>query len=880
MIKKQLTLALTLAFGLAGCQKSATEPSTDTQLQSRQQSVSEQAQYNDLTHIAEVIPEPADLAVDVIASGRVSTLKHIDIVNVGKQIPYTYSHGKITNSPGFNWYVSKHFALKSDRPVNQVQLYMELLEMAYPHYIELFGAEPANMSQQRIAAVYGSSKSATKVFVTDDGLRRGISAGGEAMYYNLAGYSYPSAREQHQRYIVVHEQGHAFQMALMDYPGWLPTWFTEGTADALAHHYYDPAKKQLQVMVFDRGSPMDYVRLGLKQYQQLNQPSILDMTDNPNLYRGINFLIVHFMLDDPERSHLFKAYRDEMASIRRSEDNDGKAQSRRVMSEIFGDWDKVERDFAAYVANVEKTFNVAAGPWEQDGNRYWVRVLNNSYEHGSPRMDIDLKPGDKPSYETFRFDQPLPDKATLLKGINRGSDTPSVGIEVEYQRDHLHRGHVGIAMAIAVPKAQQALVEADKKVGAFDQKSYNPDDDEYLNIKLIRCQTLKIEGQRLGLEDRSFALPQGFIAALAAQDKPKLGLQATIESRLLRVTLRTEQQRYEAVYPISRNTRGLLLDRALAILAENAEHRITPYFDDGRDLAPYPADLSQSAAVNPWRNPADKAIGRLTRAIWRLADKAPAPLKTLQQNMIAATTQGPAAQQASLAAFEKQLPQLVSAITGSGQNREKVNQALVALSGLNLRLEWQKTDESGNKPLLAKLYHQGLGEAQAALSLALGDAEQNISRILNAGQVEQVMARTDEDFRASGELVRAKAKVSWFGAELELAAQSASKPYPWSSMAIVEQAKVADGKVQVVSEFRGPHAGPTKGKLVVSAYPSHVFEQPQLEIPVEIKPYEIRQFTSSFTLKPGQSEPPFALDVSFVVEIDGEPVELTERSYL
>lgn len=872
MKKTRIALALSAFLALSACQQTSSNAEVTAEPQQPQVSV------NDLTSIAQTIPEPSQMKVDIVVSGRVSTLNSVEVVNVGKQIPYTYSDEKISNSPGFDWYVSKHFALKSDRPKEQVQLYMELLEMSYPHYIELFGAEPANIENQRIAAVYGSSKSATKIFVTDDGLQRGISAGGEAMYYNLAGYSYPSAREQHQRYIVIHEQGHAFQMALMDYPGWLPTWFTEGTADALAHHYYDPVKKQLKVMVFDRGSPMDYIRLGLQQYEQLKQPSILDMTDNPKLYRGINFLIVHFMLDDPRRSHLFKAYRDEMARLRKAEDNGGKETSRKVMSEIFGDWAQVEKDFAEYVANVDKTFNIAAGPWEQDGNRYWVRTLNNSFEHGSPRMDIYLKPGDKPQFNRFKFDQPLADKPTLLSGIGRGTEAPSIGIEIDYQKDHLHRGHVGLALAVEVPQSQMSLLEADKKVGAFDQKSYNPDNDKVLNVKIDRGETLLVEGKSIGAKDISFALPFEFIQALQAQSNPRLGVQVQIESTQLKLVLRTGVERFEASYPINGETRTKLLERHVALLAENAEHRITPYLDDGRDGDPVAADLSINAPQNPWRNPADKAISRLTRAIWRLGDKAPALLKLVNDKMIAATTLGLAKQQQSLGLFNQQLPELVKAIEQSGQSKDKINQSLVELSGLNLRFEWRKAKANGERQVAAVLNNQSMQDAKAVIKLLVAGQDKVAAKLISPGSKAQLALTTSKSGRASGEPIDATAMVHWHGAEIELTAHTGSRPYPWSSMAIVQDAKAQGDEVGIVSELRGPHAGKTKGKMVVKAYPSHLFEQPVIEQEVEIKPYEIKQFANKFKLKQGQTEKPYAIDVSFEVDIDGEPVLLKKRS--
>ncbi|WP_462151417.1 hypothetical protein [Pseudoalteromonas xiamenensis] len=120
------------------------------------------------------IPTPKQMKADITVAGRVSTLDHIDIQYLGKTIPYTYSEGKITNSRGYNWWVSKHFALKSDLPEEKVTLYLELLELSYPHYVALFGAEPSNIDNQRIAVVYGSTRARVKEAMLDDGFLRGV----------------------------------------------------------------------------------------------------------------------------------------------------------------------------------------------------------------------------------------------------------------------------------------------------------------------------------------------------------------------------------------------------------------------------------------------------------------------------------------------------------------------------------------------------------------------------------------------------------------------------------------------------------------------------------------------------------------------------------
>ena len=832
-----------------------------------------------LIPVASVIPHPSTMSVDVTASGRVSTLNSIEVVKIGKNIPYTYSSGRVNNTPGFDWYVSKHFALKSNRPEDQVLLYMELLESSFPHYIELFGMTPPDMENKRMAAVYGSSKKGTKIFVTDDNLTRGISAGGEAMFYNLVGYSFPSAREQHQRYIVVHEQGHVFQMSLMDYPGWLPTWFTEGTADALAHHYYDPEKKQLKVMVFDRASPMDYVRLGLKQYEALNSPSIQDMTNNPSLYRGINFFIVHFMLDDPDRSHKFKAYRDEMAAKRQSDYGSGKELSHQLMMDIFGDWDKVEAQFVEYVASIDKTFNTAAGPWEQDGNKLWVRVLNNSYEHGSPRMDVRLKPGKKPVYKSFKFDQPLAEMSSLIIKPVRGNDNPTVALEIDYLADHLHRGHVGIGLGLKISDENQQRLAADKKVGTFKQKSYKPDEDELLQIKIVKGNTIVVNASSLGGEDIRYSISPQMIADLESQQQPKLGLSITINADHLTILLKSKASQHKVNFSISNDVRVKLLDRNMAILAENAEHRLTAFFDDGRDLNPVPRDLTTNLEVNPWANPADRAISRLFRAMWRLGDKVPSELSAMYEYMIDATPKDRKTQLASLAKLNAASTSLVAAIVNSGATKDKINHALKELSGLHLRLEWRQEKANGEQVVSAVLRNQGASVAKAKIALHQ-EGNNSFTKELELAGGDKTMQNltTTLATRTSKKAITAKATVEWQGQHLELTVTQGARVYPWSSMAIVEDAKVIGKEVLITSEFRGPHAGETKGKIMVQVYPSDIFETSYYEEEITMSPYEIRQFSNKFTLKSGAKAKPNAVDVTFELVIDGEPVSISERS--
>jgi len=77
-------------------------------------------------------------------------------------------------------------------------------------------------------------------------------------------YVYPSGTLQyHQRYILLHECVHLFQMCLTGTTYATPGWYSEGIADSFGSHSYDMEKQQLTVNVFDRAPTADFLDNGL-----------------------------------------------------------------------------------------------------------------------------------------------------------------------------------------------------------------------------------------------------------------------------------------------------------------------------------------------------------------------------------------------------------------------------------------------------------------------------------------------------------------------------------------------------------------------------------------------------------------------------------------
>ena len=118
----------------------------------------------------DAVPPPSRLPAQVIVSGRTSTLKEVKTARVGDMVPRTYSSPRLRNTPGFAWYVSEHYALKTDYKPEKAEFYLRLLEMAYPHYVELFGAEPPGIHETRMAIVYASSETKWNEAMKSDGV--------------------------------------------------------------------------------------------------------------------------------------------------------------------------------------------------------------------------------------------------------------------------------------------------------------------------------------------------------------------------------------------------------------------------------------------------------------------------------------------------------------------------------------------------------------------------------------------------------------------------------------------------------------------------------------------------------------------------------------
>jgi hypothetical protein len=591
----------------------------------------------------------------VIISGRTSTVKNVKIVAVGDHIPKSYSGARLKNTSGFSWWVSEHYALKTDYPEKQAHFYLTLLELAYPHYVALFGREPPGIQSTRMAVVYASSTAQLKKALASDGLSWDFAGGGITYEGYNCGYQYPSGSLQyHQRYILLHECTHLFQMCLNGNLFSTPGWYIEGIADAFGAHVYDSGRQQLTVNVLDKATIINHYDEALTRLRR-GPASIEKINQDGSASREVAFLLIHFFNDDPERAQKFRIWRDEMFRLNRY----GKyhADSGRLLQELFGPWKQLDADFARWVADRHNTFHYLEWGWEQEGNTLWSYGFA---ERGAlSQTDVLLPPGEKPSYEPLRMDYPAEPAPGLVGPVARGVAEPVIGCVIDFSRNP-QKGWAGLGL------------------GAGNDPEKEPG---FLKVLVHASRELNLDGTDLGLAKKTEALPQEVRRAMAA-GRHRVGLTVKIGRQALLVTLRAQAStavrpaKFTTSLPLTETARQRLLTRPLTILARDGYHGVTPFFDDRRRPLP---NLLVPAPANRWRNPGDAQLYAVCKACWRLGKEAPASLRALRATLLEAADKEPVVQQAALAAWRKHLPQVKEDIRLGGAKTERAEQALLDL---------------------------------------------------------------------------------------------------------------------------------------------------------------------------------------------------------
>ena len=688
------------------------------------------------------VPSPLETPVHVVVSGRTSTLKRIRVVRTGNAIPVTFSRDRMTNTAGFAWHVSRHYALKTDFPDARARELLTLLELAYPHYVALFGREIPGIDEKRMACIYGSSMETLQVAMRDDAMFV-FGGGGIAQEGFWACYQVAS-NEYHSRYILIHECVHLYQYCLTKTTTNTCLSFIEGIADRLSSHVYEPQRQRLTVNVLDRAPVHNFLEYGCNHVRKNRKLGFTEFVQGGD--RGLNVLVTTFLQRDPESQQKWRIYRDEM--FRTAVPATKQQTAERLIRRLYGNPATVWAAFRAWARTVRPTFFQTAWGFDQYGD-----TLISFGTPGAQRfsqMNIDLVPGRKPQAAPFRLDYPAESMPAIVGPVRRGVDEPAIGCVVDFSRAN------GSGLA---------------------GRGLGREGHKHFRVLLDGGARLVIDGTDWRGAKRTWALPSTVRTAMHA-DNERAGLTVTVASDRLVVTVRAgkaEIREFCASMRLGRGLRQRLMSEPLAVLGGGARHLITPFFDDGRLSAP---DLNVPAAPNLWRNAADDQLFAVYRACWRLGRSAPPVLRVLRRQLLPAAGQDAAAQREAAAAFGQQLPAIVTAIRTCGAEAGCKAQVLAELSGASIELILKDGRRPGWLEARARLRGPVVGCVKG--SVRIGPCSV-VSRAvsLQPGTTQEVVAKMPRAMLRTPLAVQAEARLRWFRATFPLrAARVADAAFP------------------------------------------------------------------------------------------------------
>ncbi|MDP6524034.1 MAG: hypothetical protein QGH15_07415 [Kiritimatiellia bacterium] len=666
------------------------------------------------------VPPPSETPAKIIINGRTSTAVDIKIVKVGQELPDTLSAPKIKSIRGYDWYVSEHFALRSEVDEKQSRDYLTISELAYPHYVWIFGGEPAGIETKRIALSFSKSmerlKKASDIDFDGVGWRGG--GGGVTLHGNRVSYNYPGGGlRSHKRGLVMHENLHAFHMHRADRSSDdLPVWFYEGITHALEQHVYDPEKRQLTILVLDRLSGNNYTDSGLadlrKDFVEAEQFWLgkEGMGYEPDIYQ----LWMQFLWSDLDRQMRHRVWLNErMAldlSISRADFD------KAIMPQLF-DVPALNKAWREWVAERQNTFHYVDWGFEQEADTLWSYGYPNWARYAQKNVNLLLK--DKvETADPFIMDWPIyASKPPIVGEVKRGVREPSVGCVINFSRAMHYSGDWG----------QAGLGFGVGGTGKRESGNKSNVDQEHLDILIMHLGKkdrahLLLDGSTIGLPRTTEPFTPAFQSAAVTGDQ-SIGLTVKMTSGSVDIVLRTGPddaiQTHRTSVAITQETRERILSKPWCILSKGTHHGFTLFPDVHRVGT---RDYSKPGPVGRTRFlPTDETY-RLYRAAWRLGDQAPRSLLALRADMIACAARSLGAHEKALAKFHTEIADVAKDVA-EGPDRERAALAVADLLGLDLQFNVEAGAEAGDVVLTSLVSSRLRGALKGQVALTVSPAK-------------------------------------------------------------------------------------------------------------------------------------------------------------
>lgn len=595
----------------------------------------------------EAVPPPPSTPARIVVSGRTSSALEIAVVPVGQNVPRTHARERIGNSEGFEWYVSRHYALKSELGLEHARMVLETSELALPHLVALTGLEPPDADTTRMAIVYAKSLESMRRAIVDDlGAPWNGHGGGVTLWNNLAAYNYPSGTLRfHQRDLVIHENLHMLLGVATRGSTARHTMGEESFVYAAAQHVYDPVHRRLTVAVFDQAPINHPTADGVLALQESILPIEELITQHWNQGGRFGATYTHFLWSDPDRWFRWCLWRDAYYA---GEVVDG-ASNRTLMERLFGPLEELDRVWRSWIAERRISFRHVDWGWEQDGDELMAYGWPWDPAYWS-QMDLRHAPGEPVAHDPLRMDYPAAPMPPCVGPVERGVAEPSVG----YLADLSGGGWIGLGLGVEGRHMCQVVLERDRLV---------------------------VVGHGLALDRREFPLSPELLAA-GRESGQRYGVTIRIEAGGLAISVRAgDAAALEAEVDLEPALRRRLVEGFLAVVAKDGRPRLVPFVDDARRPPP---DLWVPAPANLWRFPAEAELLGLYRAAHRLGVRAPAALLALREDLLATVDAEPAVQATAPEIYRQRIGEVAARVRRVGDARAS-REALGHLVGLPVR---------------------------------------------------------------------------------------------------------------------------------------------------------------------------------------------------
>ena len=690
------------------------------------------------------IPAPAALAARVETQGRTSRLVELEIVALGPRVPRTFSRHLIGNTEGFDWYVSRHFALKTDLPEARVRETLSLLELGLPQLEAIFGDTAAALADRRLAFVFASSRPALRRAMAGDDLHvlnlGGITQEGYWGAYQYAGSSYQN------RYIILHEFAHLFQYALAGGTRHCYGFFIEGIADFFSSHVYDPERQQLTVNVLDRAPMHNHLAAGLAEWERRQRPPLSALYAEGATTRGLDVLMTAFLQSTPERELKWRLYCHEALRHGRF-DQDPRRLSDELMAALYGYWPALDRGFSAWMERLP-TF-------------------------------VQLDHGFDQCGEALVSQDPLPGRTARL-GLNPPplTRTPADAFTRDYPRSPPRRRAWAASKTFSLAFALDATARL-PAAGRLDLQLGG--DTPVLRLSISN-------GQQIALATLSSNWTCVLPPAPAAGSEPTemdVRLDVTPDEACLTL-LRglSPQPLAQGRVPLAPGQFTAAGGAPAELAATVGGYRLTPWF--WNDPAPGPGTPSPSGGPARWRPLASRfgtpdAAGPVFRALRALGDQAPDTLRIAGHMLLADAAAAPGAPRRLPAdeleseAFWQGLATAIEAGSASDTARQA---ALAALADVAMDLALAPPDDGSGDTALVRVRRPGIGAWRGRLSLWMDGLplQTRSLRGHRADAVEDVRLPLPEAIRTGVHTVTARAEVTWLDQPLVLQQRLVANP--------------------------------------------------------------------------------------------------------